>query len=178
MAIYILAFRGTQDAVDWKANGSQVVPLVVSKQYAQAVKLSRAVQHRLRNKRVIICGHSLGGGLATAAAIGSERTAISFNPAGLRAGTVKGNVGHARIMTHVYRVKGEILTTAQDMHPVLAGTGGLLLGPFGGLAGFTVAVASPNTVGVVHTLKNPNPSYGTVKRHDMSVVIEALEIHR
>jgi RHS repeat-associated protein len=57
----------------------------------------------------VVTGHSLGGGLATSAAVESGVPAVVFNAAGTRY-----SLSQARYITN-YRIRGEILSTLQDL---------------------------------------------------------------
>jgi hypothetical protein len=86
--IYYLAFRGTEDFFgpnDGRANVAQGFGFQTS-QYDQAVALARDVKKNLpHGARLILTGHSLGGGLATAAAYATGAEAITFNAASVNA---------------------------------------------------------------------------------------------
>jgi hypothetical protein len=80
-----LAFRGTEDWHDVQANAVQGLGFRTS-QYEQAVALARRVQRALPDgARLILTGHSLGGGLAVAAAHATGADAITFNAASVNA---------------------------------------------------------------------------------------------
>jgi predicted esterase YcpF (UPF0227 family) len=93
---YVLAFRGTQitSARDAKTNFLQAAGRVPG-EYQHAMELAKAVSMDLeRNKGVKlgdmeVVGHSLGGGMATAAAIANGLKATVFNPAGLHTNTIR-----------------------------------------------------------------------------------------
>jgi pimeloyl-ACP methyl ester carboxylesterase len=57
-------------------------------------------------------GHSLGGGLATAAALHTNRAAMTFNAAGVNPLTT--DISAAAGLITNYRVRGEALSTLQD----------------------------------------------------------------
>lgn len=92
---YILAYQGT-DATslqDWASNISQALGLG-SGQYDQAMLLARLMAETPIGNRLSFAGHSLGGGLASAAAVVTGIHADTFNAAGLKVDTlyVDGNV--------------------------------------------------------------------------------------
>jgi hypothetical protein len=70
------------------------------------------------NIAVTYAGHSLGGGLATAQAVVSRRSAIVFNPAAVNPKTVGGIAILERQGNFVanYTVAGEFLSKEQDNH--------------------------------------------------------------
>ncbi|QHA86657.1 DUF2974 domain-containing protein [Serratia sp. JUb9] len=113
-----VVFRGTrmEKLTDWNNNARQGIG-VNSAYYENAV----AVGNYLKNTRhqVDIAGHSLGGGLASAAAVASGKPAWTFNAAGLNAGTVEkygGTVTGDGSKIAAYRVHGEVLTKLQEFH--------------------------------------------------------------
>ena len=110
---YYLAFRGTEpkDFRDIMTDGRQGVGLSDS-QYQQAVDLARGVKAALGpGDRLILTGHSLGGGLASYAAIRLGLEAIVFNPASVHA-SVADDV-RARIRSHV--VFGDPLSAGRTL---------------------------------------------------------------
>ncbi len=110
---YMLAFRGTDGLADTTANVGQAVGLKAS-QYEQAIKLAERV-YKATGGNVIMVGHSLGGGLASAGAYATGARAVTFNAAGLHSRYRKGE--HGGIRAH-YMV-GDPLSVAQDLDPRL-----------------------------------------------------------
>jgi RHS repeat-associated protein len=85
---YYLAFRGTEDFFGPEDGGANVAQAFGfrTRQYEQAVALARDVKRNLPpGSRLILTGHSLGGGLATAAAYATGAEAITFNAASVNA---------------------------------------------------------------------------------------------
>lgn len=113
---YILAFRGTEPKSldDWEADGEQAI-FGKTSQYEQAVDLANRVKNRLAilhpGIQLIYAGHSLGGGLATAAAHATHDRAITFNAAGLNDEYKKGKAGEIR----AHYIRGEILRSVQTL---------------------------------------------------------------
>lgn len=115
---YVLAFRGSTPAdEDWRNNfnqdANQEAPY-----YENAVQIGNALAGM--HADVHIVGHSLGGGLASAAQGGSGLTASTYNAAGLHPATV---ARYSRDVEHMaaeaqkitaIRVKGEVLTKTQE----------------------------------------------------------------
>ena len=62
-------------------------------------------------------GHSLGGGLASAAAVASNGNATTFNAAGLHNNTITAG-GRTNGAVTAIRVKGEALTALQESTPL------------------------------------------------------------
>jgi len=86
----ILAFTGTDEGIDWLANIQQGAGNSSAPQYNQLEKLF--VKHHIYEMRpAVITGHSLGGGLATIAAIrlGRPEALIALNPAAPNKDVVK-----------------------------------------------------------------------------------------
>jgi len=117
---YMLAFRGTEGILafkDWIANISQSSGFK-SKQYTEAMSLAAAVD-RATKGNFMITGHSLGGGLASAASRATGADAITFNAAGLNSRTVEREYGSGQsssIQSH--RTRFEILSTVQSLTPM------------------------------------------------------------
>ena len=82
---FVLAFAGTEDWTDWKTNLGQGAG-DLDDQYRQAIDLAVSVTDAVGQTKMV--GHSLGGGLAAAAAIGTRSEAVTFNAAGLHANTI------------------------------------------------------------------------------------------
>ena len=85
---YVLAFGGTDDNIwelefnDWRNNIKQGLGWSAP-QYTAAMEIGRAVGRAVGQTRLIVTGHSLGGGLASAAALVAGVRADTFNGAGL-----------------------------------------------------------------------------------------------
>jgi hypothetical protein len=131
---------------------------------------------------VELTGHSLGGGLASAASEASGLPADTFNAAGLNSGTVAkygGTVQSSAI--NAYRVNGEILGDVQTQNvggTVVAGLGGLLLGGIPGaitgiLGKIGLAALMPDPVGTPIALEGSG--LDPVARHGIDQVIAGLE---
>jgi len=76
---FYLTFRGTDGWDDMGSNTRQALGFSAS-QYQQAIDLARQVRRFLPPEaRLILTGHSLGGGLAAAASYGTGLNAITFN---------------------------------------------------------------------------------------------------
>ncbi len=119
----VLVFRGTENADDWlKANLPQGIN-TESAYYQQAVNLGRTIKRK--KLPIEITGHSLGGGLASAASKAGDFPATTFNSAGLHRKTVarydvpEAMQGSDDNITR-YRIDGEILTYIQEDIPLVS----------------------------------------------------------
>lgn len=121
-----LAFAGSNDLPDWLNNLEQGVGLDAA-QYGQAVSLAKEAKLAFGDN-LVITGHSLGGGLASAAALATGSAAVTFNAAGLSDATMHrfgldpaaaraaADAGEVRR----YAVDGDILTGLQEHTPGLS----------------------------------------------------------
>ena len=110
----MLAFAGTDPSsmANWGANTDQAVGFG-SSQYEQGLSLAIAV-HAATGGNVLFAGHSLGGGIASAAAYATGGRAITFNADGLNSRYRVGTRGAIR----AHHVRGEILTVLQRWTPL------------------------------------------------------------
>lgn len=83
----VLAYTGTEDGADWATNLKQGVG-IKAKQYNMAMDLARNVARKSPKGTIDITGHSLGGGLASAAVAVTGIKGYTFNAAGLHPTTV------------------------------------------------------------------------------------------
>ncbi|MEX3635647.1 hypothetical protein [Paraburkholderia sp. BR14320] len=125
-----LAFKGTEmtSLSDWSNNFNQSVDWK-SPYYERAVDIGWKM--RRTQAPIDIAGHSLGGGLCSAASLASGKDCWSFNAAGLHPKTVEHYGGQATPSNiNAYHVNGDILTVAQTWTPLpgAAGTPYLLPG--------------------------------------------------
>ncbi|SFD18183.1 RHS repeat-associated core domain-containing protein [Pseudoalteromonas denitrificans] len=152
---YALAFAGTDPnhTGDIIANVHQGTGFP-SAQYEQAVQLASAVKGFVGpNRSLTYVGHSLGGGLASAASLLTLRQAITFNAAGLHGNTTARYsipVGRAKDFIKAYYVKGELLSSVQDS-----------------LSAFPRAVGSRIPL-------TPVGNASSFQRHDVDEVIKAM----
>jgi len=112
---YMLAFRGTEVSRfdDWLADGAQAVGLTTS-QYEQGLALARSVTTKLGVDNVIMTGHSLGGGIASAASVATGAKGITFNAAGL---SLKYGGGSKNGQVYAHIMKGDPLNRLQNSLP-------------------------------------------------------------
>lgn len=158
---YILAFRGTTNQADWEQNARQGVG-AKSDYYERAMEIGKILKRS--GKSFEITGHSLGGGMASAAALAADTTATTFDAAGLHPNTVsktlsdKARAWDPKAMSQVeaYRVKGEMLTDIQENF------------------GFISALA-PDAVGVRHEFDPPLDGISGKNLHNIDVMIDGIE---
>ncbi len=172
---FIVAFRGsTSKREDWQNNFAQDANQE-SSYYKNAVEIGNRLASSRANVHLV--GHSLGGGLASAAQGGSGLTASTYNAAGLHPRTVarySQDAAHqaaeaAKIKA--LRVEGEVLTQTQE-----SGALGLLAND---AVGIKRKLPAATTASELSRLK----SQGKVardtdlatQRHGMDEVIAALE---
>ncbi|MBZ0328735.1 type VI secretion system tip protein VgrG [Halomonas sp. ANAO-440] len=182
-----LAFKGTNFSVteDIKNNLAQGMN-INAEYYERAVSLGNSLKES--GAKIHITGHSLGGGLASAASRASGLSATTFNAAGLHPKTVEryGGTLHKPAIENIqaFRINGDILTSLQEhgWGSTLAGAGiGSLMGgwkgaAFGALGSNALAVLMPPAVGTPYRL--PGRGTNPIERHSMVQVIEGLEAQK
>ena len=112
---YAYVTAGTQDIRDAKEDIRQLYG--ASTQYRESVKNARQLNEKLSNSELTYVGHSLGGGLAAANALATDRNAITFNAAAISKDTKNAlglpkTTSKGRIFNVV--VKGEIVNYLQS----------------------------------------------------------------
>lgn len=185
---YVVAFRGSEMKLgDWTANFQQAAGLP-TEHYRMAVDLARRLDVPA-GAQLTMTGHSLGGGLASAAAIAAEANAVTFNAAGLSANTIAdaraeaaaddGQVTATDI--RAYFVKGEVLSALQDGGDRVAGALlGFYLGGGLGAIGGGALVNAPEAYGTRIALDPVRPDgmpwwqAHTVNKHLMPYVLSSL----
>ncbi|MDR3220635.1 MAG: DUF2974 domain-containing protein [Candidatus Accumulibacter sp.] len=111
----VIVFRGTQlrNLKDLSTNLSQFVN-IVPERYQWAAHLAQRIAQDAPQARLLITGHSLGGGLAAYAALAHGVEAVAFNPAGLSRGAlatlpaITPETGESQIVAFIAR-SGETL---------------------------------------------------------------------
>lgn len=175
-----VVFRGTRmnEMVDWKNNFQQGAGMK-SDYYKQAVAIG--IKAERSSAPVDIVGHSLGGGLASAASRASGKPGWTYNSAGLKSSTVEKYGG--KIMTPeqgenitAYRVKGEILTSIQEPGfwggtAIISVTGVMGLGLLG-----VGIVKAPKSAGIRHDMEGGMGS--KVDMHDAKQAIHCIELEK
>lgn len=190
---YVIGYRGTQmeQGADWKSNAQQGVGLP-SDHYDRAMAVARNAD--ASGEDVEFTGHSLGGGMASAAAVTTGRRGTTFNSAGLSEATVGGYPDNPAPVSS-YNTPRDPLSAVQDnrggimagmtaiagaLNPFLgAGVGGYLLGREVGSSPIL-----PQAYGSRHELPETE-SLGTrlnplnvVEPHSMVSVIKAIELEQ
>lgn len=177
-AQYVVSFRGTQSGSDWLTNAQQALG-ASSDHYTRALAIGEKIALS-GNENVSLTGHSLGGGLASAAAIASGRNAVTFNAAGLSDSTISSatqlrtQAGVARAgNVDAYYVRGEILSTLQDGGDRVLG---FLLGGVIGGALADAPEAYGNRIGLDAVRPDDVRWYqdNPVSRHGMNWVLASL----
>jgi hypothetical protein len=112
----IVAFRGsTTAAEDWANNFAQGMG-AESDYYRNAMRIGERLADSGDNVQIV--GHSLGGGLASAAQGASGLTTSTYNAAGLHPDTVPDYIGKGAAAQadkiKALRVAGEVLTKTQE----------------------------------------------------------------
>lgn len=175
-----IAFKGTDllSGEDWKNNLQQGLNMH-SDYYENAVGIGKAVGDK--GADVEYAGHSLGGGLASAASQASGADATTFNASGLRSETVPrygGTPMHSNI--NAYQVDGEVLTGVQENSWESVAVAAAIGARFGGRKGAGILVTAQvvaaavmaDSVGTRYEL----PGEGDpLSRHSMAQVLSGLE---
>lgn len=128
---YVVAFAGTDpsEMADIGADATQAFGLDTA-QYNQAIALAKEAEVVFGDGNVVFTGHSLGGGLASAAALATGGAGVTFNAAGLSDDTLselgfspnaaRENVADSGQVRR-YIVETDPLNTVQQDVPVLNG---------------------------------------------------------
>ena len=110
---FVLAFRGSDESVDWTDTNFPAVLEGEGTQYKEAVAVARVVSEnaKLHGYKLSFTGHSLGGGLASVATLATGNESYVFNPAKLTGDLVKGLGLNFKYGNRVHStvVRGEIV---------------------------------------------------------------------
>lgn len=161
---HVLAFSGTDEPKDWLTNLRQGLGFEDA-QYNQAIAVARQAKAAF-GQDLVITGHSLGGGLAVAAAYAADAPAVTFNASGVHSKTLdrigldrdavvrdaeSGNVRR-------YAVDNEILTGLQERTPIIRGL-------------------MPDAIGHKIELQDPDPLKGWSRINPVKQVKHSVELH-
>jgi len=114
---YVYATAGTQftDYKDWLEDITQLFGK--TNQYSESIDIAGQLSKELSSFELTFVGHSLGGGLAAANALHTDKNAITFNPAALSSATKK-NLGLPPLnkgkITNVI-IRGEVVNFLQSL---------------------------------------------------------------
>ncbi len=159
---YILGYAGTVATLQSITTDVSQALGLKTPQYTDAINLAQAVD-AATGSNLVITGHSLGGGLAAAAALATGDNAVTFNAAGLSNGTLNRynlDASQANTLIQNYFVKGEILSTAQS-------SGGQLL------MAILTGTSLPSAAGTQIPL-TPTSAGNPLTLHKIGSVISAL----
>ncbi|WP_066472144.1 hypothetical protein [Bosea sp. WAO] len=156
---YTVGFQGTEEwlGADMIANAEQALNIrsdgMPTDYYARAQHIANKMEIMRRVSGAApptFVGHSLGGGLASAAAAASGSPATTFNAAGLHSETVSNRMEGGAPVSAV-RIKGEMLTSVQSTIPGLPEAHGTphLLDPPSGIGKALLLAAGALLGGVV-----------------------------
>lgn len=114
---YIVGFKGTTmtSREDWGTNVRQGLGMETA-YYSRAAEIGRTASNAAPGK-VRFAGHSLGGGLASAASAVSGAPGHTYNAAGLHPNTVAG-YDISNVPVQAYYVRGDALSAMQDTVPL------------------------------------------------------------
>ena len=173
-----VAFKGTTSGEDWKNNLMQGLGIKI-----RLLRRAVGIGNQLGDvgADVEMTGHSLGGGMASAAAGASGSNATTFNAAGLHDSTIKkceGTPHESQI--NAYRVQGEILTGIQEQSvggDVVAGVLGAAVFPVGAVTGVVakriLSALLPDAKGT--PIELPGHGLNPIDRHGMNQVLPSME---
>ncbi len=192
---YTAGFKGTDftSGADWKTNGAQGIGMQ-TEQYDRAMIIGDQMQDAVGPNGFDTTGHSLGGGLASAASAMTGAKGTTFNAAGLHNSTTAreglSDAARAANMKNVdaYYNSADPLNFAQDnrgmLPAVLGGVGGMLGGGLGkaigalGGAGLLASGALPQAYGNRIELPSKDGLLGNLnvgKQHSMDNIINQLK---
>ncbi|MCO7223009.1 FG-GAP-like repeat-containing protein [Pleionea sp. CnH1-48] len=109
---FVLAYAGTNDLTDVWVDIKQAFGLE-TKHYNQGIALAKKV-NSVTGGNVRFTGHSLGGGLASAAAVVTGRRAVTFNAAGVHQNTVGKGYDMSKASVRAYYNGTDLLSVFQD----------------------------------------------------------------
>jgi hypothetical protein len=117
---YVVAFRGSDSLIDWTGTNIPQAFGMANGQYSQAAKVAFDLSSALGNN-VVFTGHSLGGGLASVAALRTGLPAVTFNAAGVSSRTLSrlgiSSRNEMKLITS-YRSASDLLSMSQALTPL------------------------------------------------------------
>ncbi|WP_326523466.1 PAAR domain-containing protein [Sphingomonas sp.] len=121
---YTIAYRGTQmtEMADWQSNAQQGVGMR-SDHYDRALAVGGLAA--ASGEDVSFTGHSLGGGMASAAAVSTGRPATTYNSAGLSQATVGGYDENSAPVEAYYTPRDPLSGVQDNRDGVIAGVIGV-----------------------------------------------------
>lgn len=171
---------GIKNLKDWTNNIEQGIGMD-SEYYKKAIDIGKVIRGSTD-----ISGHSLGGGMASAASMASGKSAWTFNAAGLNSGTVEkygGKILGSADNIKAYRIDGELLTSLQEVHNeedydlIKNSLPESLQKPWGAALPFTLkewgSLAAPDAVGTQHILSGGTGSL--LDKHGIDQTIKLIE---
>lgn len=170
----VLAYSGTDEGKDWLVNLGQGLGFETT-HYNQAMALARQTKVAFGDD-VVITGHSLGGGLAAAAAVATDTPAVTFNAAGVHDKTMS-RVGldpdaaaqeAENGLIRRYAVKNEILTDLQERTPIMRS-----LMP--DAIGHKIELPDPDPLSFWQKFNPVKSTRHAVDMHYIDAVIDAME---
>lgn len=171
----VLAYSGTDEGKDWLVNLGQGLGFETT-HYNQAMALARQAKVAFGDD-VVITGHSLGGGLAAAAAVATDTPAVTFNAAGVHDKTMS-RVGldpdaaaqeAENGLIRRYAVKNEILTDLQERTPIMRS-----LMP--DAIGHKIELPDPDPLSFWQKFNPVKSTRHAVDMHYIDAVIDAMEM--
>lgn len=171
---HVLAYSGTDEGKDWITNFGQGLGFETA-QYNQAMALARQAKVAF-GEDVVITGHSLGGGLAAAAAVSTDTPAVTFNASGVHDKTLS-RIGldpdaAAREaengLIRRYAVKNEFLTELQERTPIMRG-----LMP--DALGHKIELADPDPLSFWQKFNPVKAGKHAIDIHYIDAVIDSME---
>lgn len=191
----VISYRGTVTDKNWEDNIRQgigrVNPNATDSSYNNAMALAKQADAaaRLSGNMLSYTGHSLGGGLASAAAVVTKRPANTYNSAGLHANTLPYGYPDPPVEVNAYYAPSDPLSAIQDHRELALGgaAAGLgLLSPSASaalvayLAGNELAGTplAPRAYGTRHPMPFPDDQelkpIGPVEGHRMPLLIAGI----
>lgn len=164
----VLAFAGTNDIHDWVTNIHESLGFKDA-QYREATMLAKRV-HAVFGDRLVVTGHSLGGSLATVAALVSDSFAVIFNSAGVSKKTLS-RIDIAPDRAKFREENGSIRSYSERYDPLHSLQ--VFLKPLPKVLGHRIALNQSNDGSRKSFL--PKMLIRIVKAHKISSVIESMK---